>query len=68
MAPAKRVNAILIDPTVIHARKRGTPVLWGDELFSRPSGLQEQARLGHRVGWAQSSLDGRGVGVCPTID
>jgi LuxR family transcriptional regulator len=59
---------IAIDPTVLHGRRSQTPVLWSDELFANATGLWDEARaFGLRVGWAQSSLDGQGVGGMVTL-
>ena len=59
---------IAVDPTVLHGRKSQTPVLWSDDLFATTPRLWEEARAaGLRVGWAQSSLDGHGVGGMVTF-
>jgi LuxR family transcriptional regulator len=59
---------ITIDPTVLHGRKSQAPVLWNDNLFAGATGLWDEARaFGLRVGWAQSSLDGHGVGGMVTL-
>jgi len=59
---------IAIDPTVLHGRKSQAPVLWSDELFASAPGLWDEARsFGLRVGWAQSSLDGHGIGGMVTL-
>lgn len=59
---------IAIDPTVLHGRKSQAPVLWSDELFTGAPGLWDEARsFGLRVGWAQSSLDGHGIGGMVTL-
>lgn len=59
---------IAIDPTVLHGRKSQVPVLWNDDLFADATGLWDEARaFGLRVGWAQSSLDGHGIGGLVTL-
>jgi len=59
---------IAIDPTVIRGRKSQTPMLWSDELFADATNLWDEARAsGLRVGWAQSSLDGHGIGGMVTL-
>ena len=56
------------DPTVLHGRKSQSPVLWGDSLFADATGLWDEARaFGLRMGWAQSSLDGHGIGGMLTL-
>ncbi len=56
------------DPTVLHARKSQTPLVWDDRMFASTRDLWEEARsFGLRVGWAQSSLDGVGVGGMLTL-
>jgi LuxR family quorum-sensing system transcriptional regulator SolR len=56
------------DPSVLHGRNSQSPVLWSDSLFSGATELWDEARsFGLRVGWAQSSLDGHGVGGMVTL-
>lgn len=57
-----------VDPTVRHAHRNTEPLVWTDMLFagSRPFWEDAQAH-GLRVGWAQSSLDGFGVGGMLTL-
>ncbi len=51
------------DPTVIHGRKSQKPLIWSEQAFSGARELWDDARTyGLKVGWAQSSLDGNGVG------
>ena len=64
----READYIAIDPTVLHGRKSQAPVLWGDDLFASAIGLWDEARaFGLRFGWAQSSLDGQGVGGMVTL-
>lgn len=52
-----------VDPVVRHGRRTQSPVVWSKELFSDTPQLWEEAQShGLRFGWAQSSLDGLGVG------
>jgi DNA-binding CsgD family transcriptional regulator len=52
-----------IDPTVHHGIRSQVPLLWSDEVFAQTPAFWEEARsYGLKVGWAQSSLDGVGVG------
>jgi LuxR family transcriptional regulator len=56
------------DPTVLHGRRSQTPIIWCDEVFAGAEDLWDEARAhGLRVGWAQSSLDGHGVGGMLTL-
>jgi LuxR family transcriptional regulator len=56
------------DPTVLHARRSRTPLVWNDSVFAGTAALWEEAQsVGLRVGWAQSSLDGVGVGGMLTL-
>lgn len=57
-----------IDPTVLHARRSQAPLVWDDNVFAPATQLWDEARgFGLRVGWAQSSLDGLGVGGMLTL-
>jgi len=59
---------ITIDPTVLHGRKSQAPIIWSDEVFAATPRLWDEARAaGLRFGWAQSSLDGNGVGGMVTF-
>jgi len=56
------------DPSVRHGRLSQVPLVWTDEVFASSRALWEEARdHGLRVGWAQSSLDGFGVGGMLTL-
>jgi LuxR family transcriptional regulator, quorum-sensing system regulator SolR len=56
------------DPTVQHGRRSQVPLVWDDKLFASATQLWDEARsFGLRVGWAQSSLDGLGVGGMLTL-
>lgn len=56
------------DPTVLHGRRTQTPLIWSDTTFVSSQRLWEDARaFGLRVGWAQSSLTGVGVGGMLTL-
>jgi LuxR family transcriptional regulator len=51
-----------IDPTVIHARKSSTSLVWSDEVFADTPELWADAQsMGLRFGWTQSTLDGYGI-------
>jgi LuxR family transcriptional regulator len=59
---------LAIDPTVQHGRRTTAPLVWRDKTFSEARDLWADARsAGLRVGWAQSSLDGYGVGGMLTL-
>lgn len=54
---------LLTDPTVLHGRRSQHPLVWTDAVFADAQPLWEDAKShGLRFGWAQSSLDGLGVG------
>ena len=56
------------DPTVAHGCVSRTPVVWSDALFANARPMWEEAQaVGLKVGWAQSSLDGLGVGGMLTL-
>lgn len=56
------------DPTVLHCRRSQAPLLWNDALFANTSSLWEEAQsFGLKIGWAQSSLDGLGIGGMLTL-
>ncbi|OUL98901.1 autoinducer binding domain-containing protein [Variovorax sp. JS1663] len=53
---------VATDPTVLHARRSRTPLVWSDGLFAPTPQLWAEAKsFGLRVGWAQSNLDANGV-------
>lgn len=57
-----------VDPSVRHGVLSRLPLVWTDDVFSPARDLWEEARhAGLRVGWAQSSLDGSGVGGMLTL-
>ena len=57
-----------VDPSVRHGQLSQQPLVWTDEVFAGAPDLWEEAREhGLRVGWAQSSLDGFGVGGMLTL-
>ncbi|RYF63204.1 MAG: LuxR family transcriptional regulator, partial [Comamonadaceae bacterium] len=59
---------LAIDPSVRHGQLSQEPLLWGDAVFASAPELWSEARAhGLRVGWAQSSLDGFGVGGMLTL-
>jgi len=58
-----RAGYVKTDPTVLHASRSQTPIVWTDDVFRDTRELWEEARgFGLRVGWALSSLDAPGVG------
>ena len=63
-----RAGYLNIDPSVRHGRLSQEPLVWTDEVFASARDLWDEAREhGLRVGWAQSSLDGFGVGGMLTL-
>jgi LuxR family transcriptional regulator len=57
-----------IDPTVQHARRSQSPIVWSDALFSTVPQLWREAQShGLRHGWAQSAFDSCGVGGMLTL-
>jgi DNA-binding CsgD family transcriptional regulator len=57
-----------IDPTVQHARRSQSPIIWSDTLFSGAPELWREAQShGLRYGWAQSAFDSCGVGGMLTL-
>ncbi len=59
---------IAVDPSVRHGVVTRAPLVWTDDVFSSAHELWEEARQqGLKVGWAQSSLDGSGVGGMLTL-
>lgn len=50
-----------VDPTVAHALRSTTPVIWSDTMFEHVRPFWEEARShGLQVGWAQSAYDAQG--------
>jgi LuxR family transcriptional regulator len=63
-----KAGYLQIDPTVAHARRSRTPLVWTDQVFTEVPNLWSEAKAhGLRVGWAQSSLDGLGAGGMITL-
>ncbi|MEJ8851899.1 autoinducer binding domain-containing protein [Variovorax rhizosphaerae] len=59
---------LAIDPSVRHGQIDQSPILWDDALFASANELWSEAKdQGLRHGWAQSSLDGFGVGGMLTL-
>lgn len=59
---------IAIDPSVRHGVLTRRPLVWTNEVFAAAQDLWAEARdQGLRVGWAQSSPDGAGVGGMLTL-
>lgn len=57
-----------VDPSVQHGQTSRKPLIWTDDLFAKTPELWAEARdHGLSVGWAQSSLDGFGVGGMLTL-
>lgn len=57
-----------VDPSVRHGRLSQEPLVWTDDVFASARDMWDEAREhGLRVGWAQSSLDGFGVGGMLTL-
>ena len=57
-----------IDPTVQHARRSQSPIVWSEALFSCAPELWREAKShGLRHGWAQSAFDSCGVGGMLTL-
>ncbi len=57
-----------IDPTVQHARRSQSPIVWSDALFAGvPQMWREAQSHGLRYGWAQSAFDSCGVGGMLTL-
>lgn len=57
-----------VDPTVSHGCVSRCPVVWSRQLFANARALWEEAHaFGLKVGWAQSSLDGQGIGGMLTL-
>jgi LuxR family transcriptional regulator len=61
-------NYIQIAPSVLHCRSTQEPLIWSDSIFASARPMWEEAQShGLRIGWAQSSLDTRGVGGMLTL-
>ncbi|RYH70122.1 MAG: LuxR family transcriptional regulator [Alcaligenaceae bacterium] len=59
---------VAIDPSVLHGRRSQTPLVWDEQLFAKERKFWDEAHsAGLRVGWAQSSLDGLGIGGMLTM-
>lgn len=57
-----------IDPTVLHARRSETPIVWSNEVFADTMDFWDDAQAhGLRVGWAKSNLSLPGVGGMLTL-
>lgn len=64
----KEAGYLETDPTVLHGRRSQAPVTWNDDLFAQTPDFWTEARsFGLREGWAQSSIDGRGVAGMLTL-
>ena len=64
----RQAGYLAIDPSVRHGRLSQEPVVWSDAVFASAPELWSEAKgQGLRVGWAQSSLDGFGVGGMLTL-
>jgi DNA-binding CsgD family transcriptional regulator len=59
---------LAVDPSVRHGSLSQEPLLWTDEVFASSRQLWAEAKdQGLRHGWAQSSLDGFGIGGMLTL-
>lgn len=59
---------IAVDPSVRHGVLTRRPLVWTDDVFAPVQDFWSEARdQGLRIGWAQSSLDGSGVGGMLTL-
>lgn len=64
----QQAGYLAIDPSVRHGQRSQEPLVWGDDVFGAAQELWSEAKdQGLRVGWAQSSLDGFGVGGMLTL-
>ncbi|RZL68251.1 MAG: LuxR family transcriptional regulator [Variovorax sp.] len=64
----QQAGYIAVDPSVRHGVVSRRPLVWTDDVFEPVRDLWEEARdHGLRFGWAQSSLDGSGVGGMLTL-
>lgn len=66
---ARYVQSYLaVDPTVKHCQQSQKPIVWSEEVFAGSRQLWEDARAhGLAVGWAQSTIDAKGVGGMLTL-
>lgn len=63
-----KAGYVAVDPSVRHGLTNRTPLVWTDDVFASAQDLWSEAKdHGLRVGWAQSSLDGPGVGGMLTL-
>lgn len=64
----QKAGYLAIDPSVRHGSLSQRPLLWTDDVFASSKEFWAEAReQGLRVGWAQSSLDGFGIGGMLTL-
>jgi LuxR family transcriptional regulator len=64
----QQAGYLATDPSVRHGSLSQRPLLWTDDVFASSQQLWEEAKeQGLRFGWAQSSLDGFGVGGMLTL-
>jgi len=64
----QQAGYMAIDPSVRHGHLSRDPLVWGEKLFASTETFWSEAKEhGLRVGWAQSSLDGFGVGGMLTL-
>lgn len=58
----QRKNYLASDPTVRHALRSQTPLVWSDQVFAQAPELWDDAQaIGLRVGWAQPSRDAQNI-------
>jgi DNA-binding CsgD family transcriptional regulator len=63
-----RAGYLQIDPTLRHARKSQSPLLWSESVFADARKMWEEAQShGLKHGWVQSCLDGTGGGSMLTL-
>ncbi|RZL86030.1 MAG: LuxR family transcriptional regulator [Variovorax sp.] len=64
----QKAGYLAVDPSVRHGSLSQQPLLWTDDVFASSQQLWTEAKeQGLRFGWAQSSLDGFGVGGMLTL-
>jgi DNA-binding CsgD family transcriptional regulator len=64
----QQAGYMAIDPSVRHGQLTRDPLLWGEKVFAATQDFWSEAKeQGLRIGWAQSSLDGFGVGGMLTL-
>lgn len=64
----QKAGYLAVDPSVRHGVLSRRPLVWTDEVFASTRELWSEARdQGLCIGWAQSSLDGSGVGGMLTL-